>query len=191
MRRMNIPERFWNTSFLEVGPSLQVPVKNYIKRMPDMLRRGTGFYFYGPAGVGKTSAGIVLMKAAYEKEKRCYYTTVKDLRQAIREEQSPDGDSETSMLQHCKDVDVLVLDDLAQDDFKNFVFGIGELEHLLNSRAARAKTTVLATRLTPDIFRTEYPSILQSMQGCFLSVACSGENLREQAAALLRKELGN
>lgn len=188
LQRMNIPERYWLTSYTGVPTALQKPISNYFEKLPSMLQRGVGFYVHGPAGVGKTSAAIVMLKAACEKNRWGYYTTVKDLRQAIREEWTFDG--EASVLARCKEVDLLVLDDLALDDFKNFTFGIGEVEHLLSNRAARSKTTILTTRLTPDTFRSEYPALLQTMQGNFLSVSCVGPNLKEEAAAQLRRELG-
>jgi DNA replication protein DnaC len=188
LKRMNIPERLWNSTYTEMPEALHQPVRNYIGKLPEMLRMGTGFYLHGPSGVGKTSGAVVILKSACERDRWGYYTTVKDLRQAIREEWTFDG--EASVLARCKEVDILVLDDLALDDFKNFTFGIGEVEHLVASRAVRSKTTILTTRLTPDVFRAEYPALLQTMQGNFVSISCNGINLKEQAAEKLRRELG-
>ena len=187
LTRLNVPERCWNASYTGLTQTLQTPVRNYCQKMPEMLRRGTGFYIHGPSGSGKTCGGVVLLKAAVERDHWGYYTTVKDLRQAIREEWTFDGSQ--SVLSRCKDVDVLVLDDLAQDDFRNFTFGIGEVEHLLSIRASRAKTTVLATRLTPHDLRMEYPSLLATMQGSFLSVSCAENNLKAEASEQLRRDL--
>lgn len=188
LRRMNIPEHFWGASYTGLADVLQTPVANYCRKIDSMLSRGAGFYIHGPSGTGKSSAGVVLLKAAWERNKLGYYTTVKDLRQAIREDYTFDGDE--SVMARCKEVDVLVLDDLALDDFKNFTLGISEIEHLLTTRFTRSKTTVLATRLTPDALRTEYPSILQTMHGNFVSLACNGQNLKKDAADALRRELG-
>ena len=188
LKRMNLPQQFWNATYTGLPEVLQAPIARYCQKMPSMLARGVGFYVHGISGVGKSSGGAVLMKAAWERDYLSYYTTVKDLRQAIREDHTFDGTD--SILTRCKDVDVLVLDDLALDDFKNFTFGIAEIEHLLINRSSRAKTTVLATRITPDVLRTEYPALLQSMQGSFVSLACAGQNLKKEAAEQLRRELG-
>lgn len=188
LRRMNIPEHFWGATYTDLTPALKVPVAKYVQKLPDMLARGAGFYVHGPTGVGKTSGGVVMLKAAWERDKLGYYTTVKDLRLAIREDHVFDGDE--SVISRCKEVDVLVLDDLALDDFKNFTLGAAEIEHLLVTRASRAKTTFLSTRLTPDTLRTEYPALLQAMQGSFVSIPCSGQNFKQEAADRLKKELG-
>ena len=187
-RRMNIPERFWGVGYDRLPDIARAPVRAYCSKLEAMLRRGAGFYLYGSAGVGKTGIGVVLLKAAWERDRTGYFTTIKELRQAVRDEDTFDGSE--SVLARCKEVDVLVLDDLAPDDFKMFQFGIGEIEHLIASRAMRARTTILTTRLTPDFFRLEYSSILQTMHGSFVALSCTGPNLKEAEDASLRRELG-
>lgn len=188
LERMNIPERFWGASYDLVPEPHRAPLRAFHRKLPEMLKRGAGFYLHGPTGVGKTSFGIVLLKAAWERGLRGYYTTVKDLRLSLKEDIAFEGNE--SVMMHCKDVDLLVLDDLAADDLKTFSLSISEIEHLLSSRASRSRCTILSTRLTPDVFRTEYPSILQTMQGSFVSLAFTGPNQKEAAAAELRRELG-
>ena len=188
LQRMNIPERFWEATFDKVPDNLKTPIQRYCTKIDSLIQRGVGFFIHGPCGVGKSSAAAVLLKAGWEREKRGYYTTVKELRHAMREELTFDGSE--SIFSRCRDVEILVLDDLALDDFKNFVLGIGDIEHLIATRAMRSKTTILTTRLTPDTFRQEYPALLQTMQGSFVSVACNGPNMNVEAAARLRLELG-
>lgn len=188
MKRMNIPQRLWNASFTGLPDNLRGPVKNYIRNLDSMLNKGVGFFLYGASGTGKTSAGSVILKAGWERMKTGYFTTVKELRHAVREEESFDGSE--SIMERCRNVDILVLDDLAADDFKNFTVGIGEVEHLLSNRSMRSKTTVLTTRLQPDFFRAEYPSILQTMQGTFVGIPVTGQNHKAEADAELRRALG-
>lgn len=185
---MNVPQRLWGVSYVGLPEVLRDPVRLYMADIDAKLKKGIGFFLYGSAGVGKTAAGVVLLKGAWERQKTGYFTTVKDLRQAIRDEETFDGSE--SVLDRCRNVDMLVLDDLAQDDFKNFTFGVSDVEHLLKNRSMRSKSTVLTTRLMPDNFRSDYPSILQTMQGNFLPLQLEGENHKVEADKQLRKELG-
>ena len=188
LERMNIPERLWSVTYSAMPDSLKEPVKRYVREIEPMLRRGVGFLLLGESGVGKTAAGVVMLKAGWERYKTGYFVTVKDLRQSIRDEVSFDGSE--SVLGRCRNVDLLVLDDLALDDFRNFTFGIGDVEHLLTSRASRSKTTILTTRVTPSQFRENQPSFLSALQGSFASVQVQGRNIKAESDIELRKKLG-
>lgn len=188
LRRLNVPDRLWGASFNGLSKPLREPIKRYCNNLPDFLGQGIGFWFFGPAGTGKTAGGVVVLKAAWERYKTGYFTTVKDLRASIKEEAS--YDSSQSVMDRARTVDVLVLDDLAVDDFKHFHFGIGDVEHLLNSRSMRGKTTILSTRVTPNVFREEYPSILDTMRGTFHAVNCEGYDHKQDAAAKIKTMFG-
>lgn len=188
LERMNVPQRLWGVSYIGLPEILRKPVQKYVSELDAMLDKGRGFFLYGGPGVGKTSAGVVLLKGIWERRKTGYFTTIKELRQAIREDETFDGSQ--SVVERCRNVDMLVLDDLALEDFKNFTFGIAEVEHLLKNRSMRSKGTVLTTRLLPDIFRSDYPAILATMQGSFLPVLLEGENHKVAADRELRKDLG-
>lgn len=185
---MNIPERLWDSSFTSLAKPLREPIKRYVNNLPAFLSKGIGFWFYGPSGTGKTCGGVVILKAAWERHKVGYFTTVKDLRASVKED--ADFDSSESVMERVRNVDVLVLDDLAQDDFKHFHFGIGDVEHLLNSRSMRGKTTILSTRLDPTAFRLEYPSIIHTMRGTFHAVNCDGYNFKDDAAEKIKTMFG-
>lgn len=185
---MNIPQRLWGASYESMPSVLQKPVARYCQRLPEWLGKGVGFLVYGPAGVGKTAAGVVLLKAGWEQAKTGYFVSVKDLRQSLKE--SADFDNAESVYSRCRGVELLVLDDLALDDFKNFTLGIGEIEHLLTNRSMRSKTTILTTRMMPSDIRENAPSFLPALQGTFLSVFVNAESQKATADAELRRSLG-
>jgi DNA replication protein DnaC len=185
---MNIPERLWGATYGELTEILKTPIRRYVADIDNMLAKGTGFWIYGEPGSGKTCGGVVLLKAAWEKRRVGYFTTVKELRISIKE--NTDFDSTESVQSRARNADVLVLDDLALDDFKNYTFGIGDIEHLLNVRSMRGKTTVLSTRLDPDAFRDQYPSMLLTMKGTFHAIQLPAYDRKAEAAAELRKKLG-
>jgi len=186
--RMNIPQRLWTADYASMPQSLQKPVSRYFSDFNQWLSKGVGFFIYGPPGTGKTSAGVVILKAGWEHAKTGYFTSIKDLRQSIKEEAS--FDNAESVYTRCKNVDVLVLDDLAPDDFKNFTLGIGEIEHLLTNRSMRSKLTVLTTRMMPLEIRESAPTFLPALQGTFLSLLVTGDNQKASADAELRRSLG-
>lgn len=188
LRRMNVPERLWGVTYNGLSKPLREPIRRYVANLPDFLGKGIGFWFYGPAGTGKTCGGIVILKAAWERYKVGYFTTVKDLRAALKEDSA--FDSSESVMERARNADILVLDDLAVDDFKHFHFGIGDVEHLLNSRSMRGKTTILSTRVDPNTFRLEYPSILDTMRGTFHAVNCEGFDHKQEAAAKIKTMFG-
>lgn len=188
MERMNIPQRLWGAAYAAMPQILQTPVSRYFTRLDEWLGKGVGFLIYGPPGVGKTSAGAVVLKAGWEHAKTGYFISVKDLRQSIKEETT--FDNSESVYARCKTVDILVLDDLAPDDFKNFTLGIGEIEHLLTNRSMRSKTTILTTRMMPLEIRESAPTFLPALQGTFLSVLVTGDNQKASADAELRRSLG-
>ena len=188
LNRMNIPQKFWSSSYSEIAPELKEPVKRYINGLDAFLGRGTGFFIFGGPGTGKTSAGVVLLKAGWERYKTGYYTTVKDLRYSSRENETFDGTD--SVMDRCRGVDILVLDNLGEDDFSNFTMGAGDIEHLLTTRAARAKTTVLLTKLLPMQIFPKAPNLLPSLKGQFIDVALNGPNRNDEASLQLKRELG-
>jgi len=186
--RMNVPERLWGASYQFMTKDLKRPILRYVGSIRQMLQRGVGFWLFGGASTGKTCAGIVLLKAGWERGYVGYYTTVKELRQSLKE--NADFDSSESVMSRVRAVDILVIDDLAEDDYKNFTFGISDVEHLLKSRSSRGKTTVLSTRLGPSDLSVDYPSILRSMRGTFHAVSCEGTERQDSASEQLRKDLG-
>ena len=188
LERMNVPPALWAVHFDGLNTPLKKPIANYFANLDSMMSRGAGMFFYGPAGLGKTSAGIVMLKAAWERRKTGLFVTVKDLRQSIREDITFDGSQ--SMLERAKNVDLLVLDDLAKDDLKNFQLGIAEIEHLLRSRSMRGKASVFTTRLTGEDFRADAPTFLPSLQGSFVGLLVTGENQKAVADKKLRSLLG-
>jgi DNA replication protein DnaC len=184
---MNVPERLWEANYKDLSLELKRPIHHYVASIHHLLQRGVGFWIFGPAGTGKTCGGIVLLKAGWEHGHVGYYTTVKELRQSLKENE--DFDSSESIMSRVRAVDILVIDDLASDDYRNFTFGISDVEHLLKSRSSRGKTTILSTRLGPDDLSVDYPSILHSMRGTFHAISCAGAR-QDEASIQLRKDLG-
>lgn len=189
LERMGIPPRLWGVTYGVMPEPLHAPVRRYVSDIDKFLSQGSGFYIHGPAGVGKTSAAIVLLKAGWERQHTGYYITVKDLRQAVKDDSEFEGGE--SILARCKSVDLLVLDDLAQDDFRPFTLGLGEIEHLVGTRAARGKTTILPTRLPPSAFLPDYGSFLSTLEGNFVAISLEkSPNMKAAQGRSLSQALG-
>lgn len=186
--RMNIPASLRGVSYAHVNDALKTPIVRYFEKLDENLANGVGLFFFGPSGLGKTSAAIVMLKAGWERRRTGLFVSVKDVRQAIREDITYDGAE--SVLERAKNVDILVLDDLALDDFKDWTFGINAIEHLLRNRSMRGKTTIFTTRLTGLEIKDGSPSFFTSLQGSFVGILVTGEDQKAAAAKRLRQALG-
>lgn len=188
LERMNVPTALWGAEYAQVSPEHQTAIRRYCAKIDDMLGRGVGFFIFGDAGTGKSSLAAVLLKASWERDKSCYYTSVKDLRYAVKSESKFDNDE--YVLDRCKNIDVLVLEDFSADDIKPFTLSLGEIEHLLRTRAMRSKTTIFTARMPLEQMQLECGDLLRCMNGSFIALHCMGEDRKRLAQIALNREFG-
>jgi len=64
--RMNVGRNFWDSSLTDIDDSLKYKAElvDYIDGIGENLSLGKGFMFWGEGGTGKTSAAVILAKAA-------------------------------------------------------------------------------------------------------------------------------
>lgn len=185
---MGIPRRFWDARFDLVDDRLKPRLLKYANQLYESVRQGVGFFFFGPSGRGKTSAGVVLLKFAFEMGRSALFVSVKELREAIREDTMFDA-SET-LMERARSVDMLLLDDLYREDFKNFTLGLSDIESLLSTRSARGKATILTTRLDIQELRTEAQGLLSPLRGSFVWHRFDGRDFHEEAQVRLLQRFG-
>lgn len=180
--RMNLPEEFWRAKVQRVSDKSKPLVFGYLKEIRSNVLRGSGLFLSGRPGVGKSSIAALVLKEARIHGFTGFFITVWELKEAIRSRLM--FDATRTVLDRCRDVHVLVLDDLGKDDLKGG-FGSGErfLEGLLSYRGSRKRVTVITTRLTNAQLMEEVLSLLKTMEGYLNFHDVKGPNMREAGVA--------
>lgn len=184
--RMNMPREFWAASSDQIAPSVLPSIRNYGTNIKAMLAEGLGFVLTGPAGVGKTGIAAVLAKIAKCYGYSVFFVTVSDLRELVRSHINFD---ERSILERCKDVDLLVLDNLKEEDAKDLVINASALESLVERRVAWKQSTIITTRIKPGSFPELFPGLWEILKARSPFLGVEGENRRTQAAKDVRARL--
>lgn len=145
LRRMNIPEDFWRTKIQQVAEKTRPTVENYLTRFEEMAEKGAGLILLGEPGVGKTGIAVLVAKEARKRGFSVFFTTIYELRESLR---SRIGfDEEQSMLDRCRDVDVLVLDGFDEADLTEPYVNLRSVQDLLASRGSKLRVSIFTTRL--------------------------------------------
>lgn len=174
--RMNLPEELWTTKIQGVPESVRSTVENYLVRIDEMVDNGAGLLLFGPKGVGKTSIAALIAKEARAAGKTVYFTTLWELRESVRARFM--FDETLSILDRCREVDVLVLDGFKEEDAdpKEYHFGMRSIEELLSTRGVWKKVTVLTTALREEDIGRKTPRLAEAIQGHLVPIEVKGPN---------------
>lgn len=187
--RMNLPRDYWTVKVQGVPESVREMVRRYLVNTDTMVSRGAGMILSGRAGVGKTGIAALVAKEARSRGYTVYFTSVWELRECVRSKVM--FDEGTSILDRCREVDVLVLDGLRPEDQKDYTFGGRSIEELLVGRGARKQVSILTTRMDVKDMLESFGGLLEAVQGCMVSVPVEGPDLRQaQNEELMRVVLG-
>lgn len=176
---------------MQIPRSVKEPVMNFLRLMRAMKEAGAGLLIMGGAGVGKTTLAALVLKRSRELGMTGLFTSVSGLREDLRARREYDGDK--TMLIRCREVDVLVLDDLALADARDTMwFGVRHIEELVAARRAARLVTVITTRLSKDAMRADpsLTSLLATSMGSLIDLQVIGKNHQETKAAELRALIG-
>lgn len=175
--RMNLPEEFWRTKIFNVAESVRSKVEGFLVNVDSNLEGGIGLIVSGPEGTGKTGIASLVLKEARSRGFPVFFITVWDLRVAIRNRTPFDDD--TSVLDRCLEVDVLVLDSLREEDVKDTFFDARALEELVRSRISRRKMTVVTTRLGLGDMHMTFKSFMGATKSSLAFLEVTGPDLRK------------
>jgi DNA replication protein DnaC len=175
---MHIPEDYWRVKVQEVSESVRSIVERYLINIASMLEKNAGLVICGGIGVGKTSIAVLLMKEARAIGKTAYFTSVWELRESVRS-RIP-FDDESSVLDRCREVDLLVLDDLREEDLKDKFFGARDLEALIGNRGGNKRVTVITTPIGVRGLELIAPMMMSILMGYAVVFEVEGPNLREK-----------
>ena len=185
--RMNLPSAYWKVKVHGAPQSVREPILRYLKGIDRFLADGVGLLVVGNPGVGKTALAALCAKEARSRGYTVLFTTVWEMREAIRARVPFETDE--TLLQRAQKVDLLILDDLRVDDVKQGWFGRSEIEAIVAARAAGQKATIITSQMGYVDLRRDLPALMDSAQGCMVTMAVSGPNLRESRREELKKAI--
>jgi len=195
---MNLPREYWGAKRSLIPDHAQQVIDRFVDNYQEMLRKGVGFVFMGPPGVGKTAAAVYLAKVAKmlpklddTKHCTCYFTRAWDLRESYRKGTLFDTDNDISVLTRCKEVDCLIIDDLTLEDAKeNQYYSWTKFYHdLVVPRCHDSKITLITTRLSEDVLINTFGELIGSTKGHLFPLRLNGEDQRSKQHDELKKEL--
>ena len=188
MELMRIPRRFWGTSVERLPESVKEKVFSYCRTMDDMLDEGVGYLFWGPNGVGKTSAAIFIAMEARRRGAPVLFVTAESLREAALEN-APFKD-DVLLIDRARSVDVLVIDDLGKEHSGSTGWAERLFENLFRERSASRKTTFVTTNASLSKLSERYkPSMLEVMKETCYPVQVLGPSQRDDSVDEIRTRL--
>jgi DNA replication protein DnaC len=149
LERMNIPPQFWYAKATDIAnDDLRVRVARCCVSIKRVVENNKGLLLYGPPNSGKTRIASMVAKAARSWKFTVFYTMIWELRECVRS-RIP-FDDETSIMDRCREVDVLVLDGLSEEDITDKLISLRSIEQLIQYRGQRGRITILTTRYSRE-----------------------------------------
>jgi DNA replication protein DnaC len=149
----DIPKRFRGVSFdrrpiCDLDPVVLRHVRGFVQDVDEHLDDGSGLWFHGDVGTGKTSLAMLVAKAADTAGRSIAVYSVPQLLATIRRTyESNAEDSYDALMHRLTGVDLLVLDDLGAERQTEWV--LEQLYLLINERW-QSRRSVLVTTNVPD-----------------------------------------
>lgn len=185
LTRMNLPEDLWRAKLQDVQPSARSIIEGYLTRFDEVAEKGAGLVIRGEAGTGKTGISAVVAKEARARGYTVFFTTIFDLREAIRIKQM--YDESLSIFDRCKEVDVLVLDNLVLSDMTDHYVNERFIEELITGRGARLKISILTSRVSrSDMVKEKYAKFVSAIEAYTVAISVTGEDLRKRRSEELK-----
>jgi DNA replication protein DnaC len=158
LTRVNLPIGLWKSDPSRIQGDARAKVHKYLTDIDDHIRNGRGLYIHGGPGVGKSSvAAVAAMVVKSIGSISVYFTTLWELIRDVKDQK--DFQAEMSVLERCRSVDMLILDGVKEQDFKDsFFFNANDIVGLLESRTMRSKLTLMTSELAPIDLPKRLPS---------------------------------
>lgn len=187
MKRANVPERFWETSMLEIPNRLEhkEKVEKYLKNINDMMSKGVGLYLWSlENGTGKTSISTLILKEALRYGNTAFFEESSRLKSMLmNKEQFEEGISIETRITL---VDLLVIDDIGKEYRTSSGYAENIIETLLRARVQKVKTTILTGNVHPkdmqNIYSEDFAALLKESM---IPINVTGHDFREERAKML------
>jgi len=186
LKLMMIPRRFWPESGDGVGISFQnisegrhkEAVRNYLRKLPEMLDKGYGILFFGESGVGKTSLSCLIAHEARRYDATVFYVRSFTLRDAVI--QGRIWDENITVEERANRVDLLIIDDMGKEHVEGGKgWSSSFFEDLIRVRSDNLRSTIIASSLSEEEYFNVYKDGMRSaMKESIWPIAIVGENLK-------------
>lgn len=163
----NLPREFWDVEKLtaEFNKGCFAEVVEYLQKIESALNHGLGFLMIGENGVGKTTAGAMIICKAIRQGYSALYLTSHDLTDAVY---TSIRDAEFAAEFNEKlDVDFMVLDELDKVHIKtDSTFIQSKIDSILRQRASSLKPTTIITNMSQkDLDQAFGASVMSILSG--------------------------
>lgn len=159
-----IPKRYYDMSFEWLKKNGTFPKENaeayrivndYMQHLEENLNTGKGLILRGPAGTGKTSLGVCLLKEALEIGKGCLMISMPNLLDNMLTLSK--GDSVAFMIykQKLRNVPLLLLDDFGAEYSKS-EWVAAKVESIIIDRYNRMRPIILTTNYSDSWTKDNY-----------------------------------
>jgi len=184
---MNLPEEFWEARLADVPENVREHLQRYLRQLGAGEGPALSLVVSGPEGVGKTSIAAVAAKVARSFGHTVYFTSVWDLREGLRARATFDEDR--SLMDRCREVDVLVLDGLRMSDSTQTSYlSPRDLEELVRDRSQRGLRTVITSQSDLGKLRVSaLGRVLSFLDGYAAYLYPEGVNRRAERQAAIQK----
>ena len=140
--------------------------------------KSPNLFFSGGTGLGKTFLAACIAKVVSERGYSVIYATAFDVLRRFEEErfrrEESEDEPDTRRYLGC---DLLILDDLGTEYRSGFV--VSALYHLINTRLAAGKKTIITSNLRKEELALRYsPQIASRLEGEYLPLRFTGEDIR-------------
>lgn len=153
--RRGVPKRYRGVGFdrppISSMPEPVVrPVRQYVRRLDDMLAQGRGLWLFGNPGTGKTTLAMLVSSAAIDAGYSVAIYSMPRLLAEIREtydDDSPQGYVE--FLDRLAAVDLLHIDDLGAENPSAWV--LEQLYAIINARYEEERALLITTNIEDPV----------------------------------------
>ena len=122
------------------------PVRQYVRKLGEMLARGRGLWLFGNSGTGKTTLAMLVSKAAIDAGHSVAIFSMPRLLAEIRDTYDEDSDlSYVAFLDRLVAVDLLHIDDLGAENPSPWV--LEQLYAIVNARYEDERAMLVTTNL--------------------------------------------
>ena len=147
----NIPEDYWYVGPSQIKDEMEYKSKlmDYYDNIRDRVQNGDSVFFYGPLGTGKSACACMLLKKALANGIMGFYTPTFMLQEySIKETKF---DKTITMMERCKTVPLLVIDELQLKKNKKWVYEI--LDDLIRYRIGHKLATIICSNYDAEELR--------------------------------------
>jgi DNA replication protein DnaC len=161
---------------------------DYAQNFTDYRETGRSLLFLGDVGRGKTHLAAAILQEVLRQGYDGVFVVVIELLNEIRESYENLGKKESDLLKVVKEVDLLVLDDLAAAE-RFTEWEKGKLYEIINARYEDEKPTIITTNRTISWIeeRLGKKVVDRLMEMCGDIIPVTGDSFREKIAEQMRK----